>query len=1132
MKKRIASALLALCLALSLLPGAALAAETVASGICGAEGDGSNVTWALDSDGLLTISGTGEMKAFNLSNDIPWYDRCADIKTAVIDSGVTTIGDSAFMGCGSLTSIRIPNSVTGIERNAFGNCSNLTDVTYTGTKTQWGQITIGNENAPLTETAVIRYTDGDILPKSTAAEIHFYEIFDGTADTWEDARRYCETLGGHLATLTSQEENDYVYQKMCDAGYESAYFGLTDREQEGVWQWVTGEPFQYQNWPAGEPNQENTDEDYGMFYFKYTDGGWNDGDFGGTTVNGGKAFICEWDTEEAYRTYLNQTAISGECGAQGNNLTWTLDASGLLTVSGTGDMANYQQEEEVPWNSYRSSITSFVAESGVTQIGGWALAHCGNLKSVQLPEGLERLLYSSFRYCTGLTSVTLPQSLTSMEGYVFRNSGLNRVQIPAAVTVVGADAFGCSPNLVEIAVDAGNPNYSAKDGVLFNKDQTTLLEYPAGKTGIYHIPDSVTEISIRAFDSCAGMSAVCIPTSVTRIWEYAFDRDSASLKDVYYAGSEADWQAVSIDEGNDALLNAIMHYNATGPEAEFVASGECGDEGGNLTWTLDASGLLTISGAGAMAEYNAGTAPWYERRAEVKTVVINSGVTSIGGSAFEGCGGLTGIEIPSSVTSIGESAFYNCSGLTDITYTGTKAQWGQITIGENNDPLTQIVTVHCTDGDILPGSKDEWENAQNLPDGVKYVPYSERIWTGHAEGGEVLYNFKVNENSALPSGLSLDPDTGVISGVPMKEGTWRIAVSADVDTSGKGRSTAAVLKKVLLFQLTVQDNTNAAVQRPNDYEITKPVGEEDPKDPNHFYMDEYRDEVLEINGPYSEFMRLLINGREQERDKDYTAQEGSTVITIRAQTFRNTGEGTHTIAAEFRAGGQSSGELKRVAQNYTLSVRTTSGGGGGGQPSKPSKKPVQQVQTPQPSSLPFTDVSPSDWFYKDLEWAYQEGLMVGVSDAVFAPRQPVSQAAIVTVLARLARVDLSQFAGVEEEGIIPGQSFTAAAVWARRSGILREDQTFTGRETAAREEMAVMLSKYLQSMGKNVETPVQPVQFADADAMSQEGNDAFQVLYQSGIFKGTGGLRMEPESSTTRAQFVALLHRLSVFAQG
>ena len=134
--------------------------------------------------------------------------------------------------------------------------------------------------------------------------INYYEVFNNGISSWDAAEAYCESLGGHLATLTSQEENDYVYQIVRNEGYTSAYFGLTDKDNEGTWVWVTGEPVSHTNWHSGEPNHENSNEDYAMFYFKYSDGTWNDGDFGGKTVSGGTAFICEWDTEEAYNAYL------------------------------------------------------------------------------------------------------------------------------------------------------------------------------------------------------------------------------------------------------------------------------------------------------------------------------------------------------------------------------------------------------------------------------------------------------------------------------------------------------------------------------------------------------------------------------------------------------------------------------------------------------------------------------------------------------------------------------------------------------------------------------------------------------------------------------------------------------------
>ena len=82
---------------------------------------------------------------------------------------------------------------------------------------------------------------------------------------------------------------------MLQTGFESAYFGLSDSVEEGSWVWVNGETADYLNWHSGEPNGESSSEDYAMFYYKYDDGAWNDGDFGRNTANGGIAFICEWD---------------------------------------------------------------------------------------------------------------------------------------------------------------------------------------------------------------------------------------------------------------------------------------------------------------------------------------------------------------------------------------------------------------------------------------------------------------------------------------------------------------------------------------------------------------------------------------------------------------------------------------------------------------------------------------------------------------------------------------------------------------------------------------------------------------------------------------------------------------------
>ena len=146
MKKRLLSFVLAVLMIASLLPATALAADIVDSGTCGAEGDGSNLTWTLDSESVLTISGSGDMRDYDYLGE-PWRGRW--VKSAVIAEGVTSIGWNAFDHCTSLTSVTIPDSVTRIGGYAFSGCESLTNVYFTGTEEAWNGITIDDGNDAL-----------------------------------------------------------------------------------------------------------------------------------------------------------------------------------------------------------------------------------------------------------------------------------------------------------------------------------------------------------------------------------------------------------------------------------------------------------------------------------------------------------------------------------------------------------------------------------------------------------------------------------------------------------------------------------------------------------------------------------------------------------------------------------------------------------------------------------------------------------------------------------------------------------------------------------------------------------------------------------------------------------------------
>lgn len=198
-------------------------------------------------------------------------------------------------------------------------------------------------------------------------------------------------------------------------------------------------------------------------------------------------------------------------------------------------------------------------------------------------------------------------------------------------------------------------------------------------------------------------------------------------------------------------------------------------------------------------------------------------------------------------------------------------------------------------------------------------------------------------------------------------------------------------------------------------------------------------------------------------------------------------------------------------------------------PPENSGESTPEVPQPDPGSSiipPFVDVSPADWFYEDVLWARRQELMLGDPVLRFMPEQAVSQATIVTVLARMMDVELSRYDA--SPSVPPDMWYTQAAVWAQRAGLLPDNQTFSGAAPISRQDLAIMLNNYLISMG--VPAPGGgSVAFEDADQMSEAGRNAFQSLYRHGIFKGVGGLRMDPAGTTTRAQFATLLHRISDF---
>lgn len=238
--------------------------------------------------------------------------------------------------------------------------------------------------------------------------------------------------------------------------------------------------------------------------------------------------------EEAPALYANASIVAGGyCGSEGDgtNLTWELDSNGTLTISGTGSMKNYTGKDS-PWYVHYNSIERVIISNGATTIGNYAFYGLDGINRVPcdtLPSSLIQIGASAFESGPAFSNgLIIPEGVTTIQSNAFAsNSGIHTVSIPATVTSIGTAAF-LTRSLTAINVDINNTKYSSDGGVLFNKTKTTLLQYPLSNTREeYSIPSTVTKISQRAFfnnilPSRPAIKRIVFSENLKEIGEWAF----------------------------------------------------------------------------------------------------------------------------------------------------------------------------------------------------------------------------------------------------------------------------------------------------------------------------------------------------------------------------------------------------------------------------------------------------------------------------------------------------------------------------------------------------------------------------------------------------------------------------------
>ena len=393
MKKRLLSFVLAVLMIASLLPATALAADVVVSGTCGAEGDGSNLTWTLDSDGTLTISGSGDMYDYGFLS-APWYGSRSRVKSAVIAEGVTSIGRSAFDGCTSLTSVTIPDSVTSIGNGAFRDCKSLTSVTIPDSVTSIGAwtfcdcISLTSVTIPDSVTSI---GDWAFMDCSSLTSV---TIPDSVTSIGEQAFAYC-------TSLTSVTIPDSV----TSIGWY-AFDGCTSLTSVTIPDSVTS---------------------IGGCAFRYC-----------TSLTG--IWVAEGNSH-----YSSDTS----------GVLFDKNMTDLIQCPGRFFGAYTIPDSVASIGAYAfsdcTSLTSVTIPTSVTSIGRSAFDGCISLTSVTIPDSVTSIDWYAFKGCTSLKSVTISDSVTSISIYTFDScTSLTSVAIPDSVTSIDWGAFGDCTSLTDV----------------------------------------------------------------------------------------------------------------------------------------------------------------------------------------------------------------------------------------------------------------------------------------------------------------------------------------------------------------------------------------------------------------------------------------------------------------------------------------------------------------------------------------------------------------------------------------------------------------------------------------------------------------------------------------------------------
>lgn len=676
---------------------------------------GENLTWTLDSEGTLNISGTGAMWDWSITDTRPWEDSWSDIKTVVIGAGVTHIGNYAFRSCIGLERVEMPDGLLTIGNHAFAQCYDLTNVEIPDSvhSIDWGAFELCQALSELHIGSGVTSIGSGAF--SRCYSLTSVEIPSGLSAIPDSAFSNCSNLAsveipdgitsiGGYAFYHSTSDNQALKNIIIPASVTEIGAAVFDGCTELTDIYYTGSEAQ---WKLVNINSDN---------------------------------------EQLFAATLHFEA-SGTAG-----LEYTLLDDGTYEVSGIGSTSgqhivipaahNGTAVSSIGEEAFKSctSIVSVKIPDGVTSIGQGAFYGCLNLESVELPKGITTIPNNLFYECSSLKQIVIPDNVTSIGDYAFLGCyALPDITIPYGVTEIGREAFANCHSFEDITIPGSVQDFGTSVfGTCENLKHVTFCDgVTTVGNGMFSgcenlssitFADSITKIGRSAFQMCSSLTNLELPGSVEHIGYGAFhwcDHLSSltvpnaevvfeptdvygiktfalckALEDVYFGGTEAQWIASG---GHSALAEAnispTVHYSEEKAVASGVLrSGEDWSINWSVSYTIDndsgiiSDGALKIEAIGSGEESDlyifngTGTGfPWESEPYNIPKIAIKS--IDIRGNlavdlrvttnAFKGYSNLKTLNC-SFISGIDSSAFEGCNSLTTvkIAYAGDAFSYG------------------------------------------------------------------------------------------------------------------------------------------------------------------------------------------------------------------------------------------------------------------------------------------------------------------------------------------------------------------------------------------------------------------------------------------------------------------------